>query len=178
MVEELWKPVSGYEGLYEVSNHGRMRSLARNTTSGKILSPVFTWQGYARVHLWKNGKAKYHAVHRIVAEAFIPNPEGKPMVNHIDENKSNNHAGNLEWVTHIENCYHGTGIQRMSKALTNHPRKSKQVAMYTKDGEMICVFPSLREAERKTGILHRGISFCCQGKESMAGGYIWKYHKN
>ena len=177
MSNEIWKDIAGYEGVYQVSNLGRVRSIRRktNTICGKILTPILTYQGYERVRLYKNGKSRLFLVHRLVAGAFVVNLDNKPMVNHIDENKRNNCANNLEWCTHIENCYHGTAIKRTKEALTNHPKKSKPVEQHTKDGELIGIFPSIREAERSTNIKHRDISFCCQERYKTAGGYIWKY---
>ena len=110
MTEE-WMPVVGYEGLYEVSNHGRVRSLKRNTTSGKILrGSARKNNGYVSLVLFKCGKGQGKLVHRLVAEAFISNPECKPDVNHIDGNKQNNRAENLVWCTPSENQQHSLTI--------------------------------------------------------------------
>lgn len=171
---ETWKPVSEYEGLYEVSSCGRVRSLPRNTTRGKVLQPIERNE-YVAVNLWKNGKSTLCSVHRLVAEAFVPNPCMKPMVNHIDENKKNNAVENLEWCTHKENCRHGTATQRMREHMKNHPKKSKAVEQYSKCGVYIKTYQSIREAERQGVALHKDISFCCQGKRTTAGGYKWKY---
>lgn len=175
-MKEIWKPIEGYEGLYEVSNLGRVRSLPRATTKGKVLKPRLTKFGYARVNLWRNGKSRLFLVHRLVAAAFISNPENKPQVNHIDENKANNCADNLEWCTNLENHNHGTINQRISATQTNDPNKSKPVAMFSKCGDLLGIFPSMSEAERKTGICPQCISCCCNGKYKSAGGYIWKFY--
>ena len=102
---EIWKDIEGYEGLYQISNLGRVRSLARATTSGKVLKQMKK-HGYMNVCFSKNNVDKYFRVHRLVALAFIPNPENKPTVNHIDGNKANNNVSNLEWATHSENETH------------------------------------------------------------------------
>lgn len=109
MINEIWKPVKHYEDLYEISNYGRVRSL----TSGKYLTQHDNGRGYLSVNLWKNDKSKREYVHRLVALAFIPNPEGKPQVNHRDEDKQNNYYENLEWVTCKENNNYGTHIERV-----------------------------------------------------------------
>ena len=99
---EIWKDVVGYEGLYEVSSLGRVKSVKRN----KILSQKHNWDGYLRIQLWRNNKNKYVSIHRLVAEAFIENPNTKPFINHIDGNKQNNKVDNLEWCTQKENIKH------------------------------------------------------------------------
>ena len=123
LLNEIWKPIEGYEGLYEVSNLGRVKSLKRLHTKERILSQFLNHRGYARVNLWKENKSRKYSVHRLVAEAFIPNPDSKPQVNHIDENKTNNSVENLEWCTQLENHNHGTVNERISASLTNNPKK-------------------------------------------------------
>ena len=100
-MSEIWKSILDYEGLYEVSNYGRVRSVYRYK---RILKPMISNSGYERVDLFKNKNRKQFSVHRLVALTFIDNPEGKEIVNHKDENKLNNHMDNLEWVTNKENC--------------------------------------------------------------------------
>lgn len=125
----------------------------------------------------KDGVMYNHAVHRLVASAFIPNPENKPQVNHIDGNKQNNDARNLEWVTRSENQQHAlrTGLSPICK---NNPIQSKAIDMLLKDGVLIKSFPSMMEAARQTGIPQSCISMCCNNKRTRktAGGYVWKYH--
>lgn len=115
IVFEIWLPVRGYEGLYEVSDKGRVRSLDRKVIystgrevlhRGRILKDTAGKAGYPQVVLTKDKEKKNYSVHRLVAEAFIPNPENKEQVNHIDRNKENNNISNLEWVTHQENADH------------------------------------------------------------------------
>ena len=171
---ETWKPIAGYEGLYEVSNLGRVKSLKYGKE--KILKPGRTHKGYLHVNLCKDGKAKHSNVHRLVAEAFIPNPNNLQTINHKDENKLNNAADNLEWMSLKDNCNYGTRNKRVAEAQINDPKKSNQVQMFDKQtGELLATFPSTHEAERITGIAHQSISKCCNGKKKSAGGYIWRY---
>ena len=165
---ETWKPVVGYEELYEVSDQGRVKSLKFGKE--KILKPWKTPDGYLKVSLRKDGHTKHTYVHRIVSEAFIQNPNNLETVNHKDEVKTNNVASNLEWMSQKDNINYGTRNKRMSEAL------SKQVQMFDKStSELLATFPSLSEAKRVTGINQSNISQCCLGKYKSAGGYIWKY---
>ena len=118
---EIWKDVAGYEGFYQVSNKGNVRSVARKDSigrkrDGRILKPRYDKDGYLNVGLCKNGKSKTKNVHRLVAESFIPNPKGFLEINHKDESKSNNRVENLEWCTREHNMNHGTLIERSSQA--------------------------------------------------------------
>lgn len=119
------------------------------------------------------GNQKQFRVHRLVCEAFILNPENKPQVNHIDEDKSNNRICNLEWCTCTENNNHGTRNVRAGKTIAKV--LSKSVAQYTLDGKLVKIWESTREAERETGICHGSISSAALGKRKKTGGYIWKY---
>ena len=159
---EHWKAITGYEGLYEVSDLGRVKSLNYNHTGKeKILKPQKTNNGYLRVDLCKDGKLKHSKVHRLVAEAFIPNPNNLETVNHKDEVKTNNTVSNLEWMSRVDN-------KRYSA--------NKSVKMFDKStGELLATFPSTREAERVTGINNGNISTCCNGKIKSSGGYVWRY---
>ena len=165
---EHWKAISLYEGLYEVSDIGRVKSLKFGKE--RILKPQKDKYGYLQVGLWKDGHKKLQFVHRLVAESFIPNQLGLETVNHKDEVKTNNAATNLEWMSKRDNLNYGTHNKRVSEAL------SKQVQMLDKKtGELLDTFPSTNEAERVTGIYHSSISKCCKGKLKYAGGYIWRY---
>ena len=174
MLIEVWKPVFGFEDLYEVSNLGAVKSVRRNALMKK-----FTNKGYEYAHLCKNGKHFNAKVHRLVAVAFIPNPENKPQVNHKDGNKMNNRANNLEWATALENQRHAreTGLNSAGR---NNPITSKAVDMLSVDGRFIKTFPSFSEAERSTGIKRRNIQGCCAGRYGCrtAGGFVWKYNEN
>lgn len=115
--EEIWRDIEGYEGLYQVSNLGRVKSLERidemgRLRLGRILSPVIDRYGYLRVNLYKEGKRKTFQVHRLVGQAFIPNPEGLPQINHKDEDPSNDRADNLEWCSRSYNINYGTRNER------------------------------------------------------------------
>lgn len=159
MTGETWKDIEGYEGLYQVSNLGRVKSLNyRHTGREQILEPYKNNREYLIVCLWKNGKRDQQLVHRLVAIAFIPNPEGKPEVDHINNDgpKTDCRAVNLRWVTSRENKDNG---------------QSKKV-LCVETGE---VFISAMEAERCTGAYNTNIIKCCKGKYKTTKGYHWKY---
>ena len=171
---ETWKAIADYEGIYEVSDLGRVRSLKYGKE--KILKPLKTIRGYLQVCLCKDCHTKRLLVHRLVAEAFIPNTQGLETVNHKDEDKTNNSVANLEWMSKKDNLNYGTHNKRSSEARLNHPAFSKKVQMFDKStGELLATFPSIHEAERVTGIAQSHISKCCLGKRKSAGGYKWRY---
>ena len=174
---ENWQPVKGYDGIYEVSDKGRVRSLNYNHTgTDRILKPRKNGDGYLQVGLWKDGHVKTVRIHRLVAEAFIQNPNNLETVNHKDEVKTNNTVSNLEWMSKKDNNNYGSRTIRASKANTNNPKRSKQVQMFDKStGELLASFPSTHEAERVTGIYQGNICSCCKGKYKSAGGYVWRY---
>lgn len=183
MKEEIWKPIEGYEGLYEVSSWGRVRSLDKwvahsiNTKKfmkGRIRKLQEDGHGYLKVELSKNGKVKTYKVHRLVAEAFIPNPKNYNVVNHKDEVKTNNYVDNLEWCTHSYNVNYGTGIQRKTEKMING-KLSKTVYQYSLSGELIAEYPSTIEVQRQLGFDCGNISKCCTGKKKNVYGYIWRY---
>ena len=156
---ENWKAISGYEGIYEVSDQGIVKSLKYGKE--KILKTVNDAYGYLKVNLHKDGHRKTVKIHRLVAEAFIPNPNHLDTVNHKDEVKTNNTVCNLEWMSREDN-------KRYSA--------NKSVQMFDKStGELLATFPSTKEAERVTGIYNSNISACCNGKLKSTGGYNWKY---
>lgn len=170
---EEWKDVLGYEGIYVINNYG----VVMNATKGNILSTKKNNRGYVQIHLYKNAICKMMLVHRLVAIAFIDNKNNYPQINHIDENKENNHVSNLEWCTNKYNRHHGTGIERMAK---NHDYKaiglknSKPVYQIDKDGNIVNRFCAIIEAQRQTGINEANIRRSMQ-KNHHAGGYKWKY---
>lgn len=164
---ETWKAIVGYEGLYEVSDLGNVRSLVQRSNRWKpgIRKLTKNRDGYLLVMLSKDGKHKLMLVHRLVASAFIPNPQGLETVNHKDENKLNNAANNLEWMSAADN----TAYSQPQRA--EHP--VQQLDKST--GEVLAMYPSTHEAERVTGIAHPNICFCCQGKYKSSGGFGWRY---
>lgn len=166
---EVWKPVKGYEGIYEVSNIGRVRTLRTN----KIITPKFT-KGYCYVRLYKDGKGKQKYIHRIVAEAFIPNPENLPQVNHKDENPKNNSVDNLEWCTAKYNANYGTCKERSLKKRIGKIKRCKTVQ---KDafGNVVAVYDSIKDASEKTGFFHQNIQACCAGKGKTCHGFRFEY---
>ncbi len=155
-MNEEWRDIEGYEGLYQVSNLGRVKSFNYRGHKGNIgiLKPRLDGKKYETIALYKDGKPKYVRIHRLVAQAFIPNPNNLPQVNHKDENKTNNDMKNLEWCTNEYNHNYGTRNKRVSKAL------SKKVVCIT-TGE---IFDGIREAGRKYNISSGSITECCQGK--------------
>lgn len=170
---EQWKNIKGYDGKYQVSDLGRVRSLKNGNSH--ILKTLLVANGYLQVALCKNGNIKRHLVHRLVADAFIPNPNNLPQVNHKDENKGNNVKTNLEWCTPKYNMNYGTARTRTIKAQRNHPNKSKPVYQYTLNGTFVKSYPSTMEVERQTGYGNSKISDCCRGRYKKAYGFIWSY---
>ena len=161
--EEIWCPIKGYEGIYEVSDQGRVRSMKFGKE--RILKPGKIQNGYLKVNLWKNGEMKQCKVHRLVAQTFIPNPQNLTEVNHKDENKTNNSVQNLEWCDRKYNCNYGTRNQRISKP----------VLQFTKDGELVKEWKSATDVERNLGFYNGYISNCCNGRYKYAYGFIWKF---
>lgn len=166
---EVWKDIEGYEGLYQVSNFGRIKSLNyRHTEKEKIVKQDNS-SGYKRVTLYKDGLRYRQLVHRLVAEAFIPNPNNLPEINHKDECTSNNVVTNIEWCMPKYNCNYGTRMERITKT------KEKGVVQLTTKGEFIERFKSIANASRETGIDRKTIRECCQGNRNNQRKYIWKY---
>lgn len=151
------KDIKNYEGLYAITEDGSVWSYK----SKKFLKPKLNNSGYHFVDLYKNGKAKGHLIHRLVAEAFIPNPKGLPQVNHKDEDKNNNCASNLEWCDAKYNMNYGTRTEKTYKPV------------YCVELDM--VFKSQTEAAKELGLDQSSIAKCCKGKYKTTGGYHWKY---
>lgn len=162
-MEEIWKDIPQYEGLYQVSNLGRVFSVR----SQKCLAYRKRSDGYVRVALQMNGKRSFLYMQRLVANVFIPNPNDLPEVNHKDENPGNNAANNLEWCTHRYNINYGTAMARSSAA------RSKTVEQI-KDGAVVRRWENAAAAERE-GFDHRHISGCCNGKRRTHKGYEWRF---
>ena len=180
-VIEEWQPVVGFEGLYEVSNIGRVRSLTRYK---KIIKPIITNSGYYQYQLWHKGVRHVELAHRLVAQTFIPNPENKSVVNHIDENKLNNSVDNLEWVTHIENCNYGTAIKRRLRhtdysVMKRNPENqikacSKPINQFSVNGELIRSWRSASECARENGWIISNIRRAARGEHKTAYGFVFK----
>ena len=176
MENEIWKDIPGYEGCYQVSSYGNVRSLERPyticsktiiSTKSKILKQGIV-KGYYNVELNVNGVAKKIFVHRLVALAFIPNINNLPCINHKDENPLNNRMENLEWCTIEYNLKYGTRQERISK------NRKRKVLQYSSEGEYIAEYDEAIDAENATGIKRQNISKVILGKRHTAGGYIWK----
>ena len=187
---EIWRTAiykgEIYEGLYKVSNLGRILSLNyRRTGRAELLNPTDDTDGYLQVGLSKNKKEKTCKVHRLVAETFLENPENLPEVNHKDENKKNNFVflnedcsvdkekSNLEWKTHRDNINHGTRNERVSKANTNG-KCSKPVLQLSLSGDFIKEWPSAMECERN-GFDQSAVCRCCNGKQKTHKGFRFMY---
>ena len=182
----MWKAISGYEGYYEVSDDGRVRSLDRvvEVKHGRIKGAFKhlkgkemklseskhknrNTDGYLVVNLRRDCTSWVAPVHILVANAFIPNPNNLPTVNHIDGNKHNNHKSNLEWASYRDNNIHALAHN------LRQPRKNI-IRQYTIDGEFIAEYRSASEASRVTGCPLGGISHCINGRTNSSSGYIWK----
>ena len=182
-MEEIWKPIEGYEGLYEVSNFGRARSYIPPTNSKRlirsvplIMTPQMNDNGYMVVALIKNKARKVFRIHRLVAFAFVETIEGKPYVNHIDGDKTNNNASNLEWCTRSENMMHAFRVGLVKPKTGKDNPRSRQVRMFDMGGNFIRRFDSAIEAARHFGRNNQSnISACCRGDIPHAYGYLWRY---
>ena len=166
-MEEVWKDIEWHKGTYKISNLGRVYSVQRK----KIKNTFIDKGGYVRVQLYHNYTQKRFLVHRLVAEAFIPNFNNYPQVNHIDENKLNNCVDNLEWCTIAYNNSYSHLENNLYRKTGNYPIA---VIQYSLSGEEINRYTSYSKAEKETGIDHSGISACCRGKQKTAGGFVWK----
>ena len=186
MKNEIWKDIKGYEGLYQISNLGRVKSLIKfhNTKNNvgyfskeHILKPGIRNE-YFMVCLVKNHKKKSISIHRLVAENFIKNPHNKKQVNHIDGNKLNNKADNLEWCTNQENIIHSwvNGLSKVTKRMRTHTKeRQKPIIQYDRNMNLIKEWESASIAGEKLGIWQQGIVACLKRRTKTAGNYIWRY---
>lgn len=195
-MQEVWKDVKGYEGLYKISNLGNIKSCNKSwigynyqsksniliKMKGKKLRPSCSKCGYKQIILSKNNFSKLKLIHRLVAEAFIPNPENKPCVNHKDGNKTNNCVSNLEWCTYKENSIHafktGLSTSYLKGKYGKDHNLSKSVKQYDLNGNLIKIWDCISDASRKLHIDNGRITKCCQHKKYCytAGGYKWEYN--
>lgn len=188
--EEVWAEVKrpNFDGRYEVSNYGNVRNLKTK----RLLKPVKHKNGYLFACLCKNGKQAIVSVHRLVATAFIPNPNKYPIVNHKDETRNNNKASNLEWCTYKYNSNYGTVRERSRESLKkfrssekiketarqNGSRTSKPVLQFDKQGNLLARYKSAKEAALSNKVNHSHVLDCCNKKRcKTVGGYIWKFEK-
>lgn len=190
METEIWKDIVEYEGLYQVSNLGKVRGLSRLIIVGnykrlvkqRILKPGTDVNGYLFVCLYNGINHRMFRIHRLVAIHFIPNTENKPEVNHIDGIKMNNYALNFEWVNRSENILHGFKIGIIKKSQLNKfgkdHKSSIPVYQYDMNGNFMHSYDGMTEAERKTGIKQSGISRCASGRRNHAGNFIWKTYQS
>lgn len=180
-MEEIWKDIPEFEGYYQISNLGRVRSMDRKiynswndmfqNYTGKIMHPSRRKKGYLGICLTKNNKQKSFLIHRLVAEAFIPNPNNYPQINHKDEIKTNNCVENLEWCDCKYNVNYGSCKANSSRTRTNNMYNQKPVMCI----ETGVVFYNSRDVERKTGINSSNIRSACRGVYKTSHGYHWKY---
>ena len=179
---EIWDDIKGYEGLYQVSNMGRVKSLPRKGTHVKeehILKAYKDHKGYPQVGLLKRGKRKIVAVHRLVAETFILNPLNLPQVDHYDDNKENNCVYNLQWITNADNMAKAwqTGARSLEKTYKRGKEnaRSKIVNQYDLEGNFIKQWYCIKDIEKELGCNNRNISACCRHKRPTAYGFKWEY---
>ncbi len=186
-MQEIWKDINEYEGLYQVSNLGRLKSIGRYIVTGnrkrfmngKILNGTKNENGYMFFALRKGGQYKSFKIHRLVATAFIDNPEQKRTVNHKNSIKDDNRVENLEWATHSENHLHSYKIGKRKPALLGKSgilsQSGKCILQFTKTGLYEDFHLSARMAEKSTGISHKHIGDVCVGRRKTTGGFIWRF---
>lgn len=177
-MEEIWKDIKGFEGLYQVSNIGRIKSIDRyirnkwgslTLCKEHILKPRTDDDGYYRIGLYKDGKYKSFGLHRLVSEAFIPNPNNLPCVNHKNEIKTDNRVENLEWCTNSYNLNYG---HRLEKAIE---KRKIHILQFTKNMDFVGYYDSIVSAASSVNGLASNICSCCKQTIKRAYGYVWRY---
>ena len=169
--KQIWKDIPGYEGKYQVSNLGNVKSLNyKRSGKEKLLTPYQKPNGYMTISLWNNNRGHTEYIHRLVANAFIDNPDNLPEVNHKDENKQNNSVENLEWCGSKYNMNYGEGAHK--KSAENH---KKPVYQYDLQGNFIKEWSSATDIHRVLGYSNSNIARCCRGVSKTSHGYIWRY---
>lgn len=185
MRKEIWKNIKGFENIYQISNYGNIKNIKKNILIKPFISKKTK---YYQIDLCKNGHKKRYSIHRLVAQAFISNPNNFPQVNHKDENKQNNRYDNLEWCTAKYNSNYGTckqriGIKSSQKKHTYETKQkiskalSKPIIQYSKNNTFIKEWGSAYEVQRKLRISKSNVNECCNNKRKSAGNYIWKFKK-
>ena len=189
-MEEIWKDIEGYEGLYQISNLGNVKSLNYcGRGYAKNLTPKCNNTGRLWVELSLNGKRKPMLIHRLVAKTFIPNPNSYPQINHIDENPKNNRVDNLEWCTGSYNvryslalhperkcrCGSPSGVQHRNRKSGTPYKHKQEVIQFSKSGEEICKFPNILTVCTENNWRTSHLVDCCNGKRKTAYGYIWRF---
>ena len=179
---EIWDDIKGYEGLYQVSNMGRVKSFPRHGTHTQeehILKLGINHKGYLQVKLTKDSKSKTFVVHRLVAQTFILNPNNLPQVDHYDDNKENNIAYNLQWISNEDNMAKSwqTGARSIEKTYKRGKDNAcaRIVNQYNLEGNFIKTWYCIRDIENELGCDNRNISACCRHKRPTAYGYKWEY---
>ena len=193
MTNEIWKDVEGYEGIYQVSNFGRIKSIGRKNCSNvclkdKILNPTLEYKnGYKRVCLCVNKTENKKRVHILVAKAFIPNHNNYPIVNHKNGIKTDNRVENLEWCTYKQNAQHAiqTGLvdnekrkkqmRKIGKVHYDYKKNGRRINQYDLDGNFIKTWSTIKEASLQTNIIITSIGNCLSCRSKSAGGFKWKY---
>ena len=180
-MEEIFKDIVGFEGIYQISNFGQVRSLekivegkngCKRLLKEKLLKISKNGIGYLYVCLHKDKKQYIKKIHRLVAETFIPNPENKPDVDHINTIRTDNRVKNLRWCTRKENCNNKKTLKNYSKA------KSKPIIQLAKNGRFVKRYDSATDCQRQTGFNHSHICSCCKGERKTSNGFKWMYEDN
>ena len=178
---EIWKDIEGYEGLYQVSNRGRVKSLSRKVTNAMFsinehfVKVVDNGHGYKSVSLWKDNKGKHFYVHRLVALAFVPNSNGYKYINHKDEDKSNNDVSNLEWCTAKYNCNYGNHTKKLKKSYILNGN-NRPIDVYDMKGTFLKTFDCSNDVCRELNIGRRSLYSVCHGVVKSSKGYRFAFH--